>query len=123
MYTFCVMSGKTRIARNMVFLKANYKKACEGVGIKYIHIPELGIESEKRRNLCSQKDYDVLFDDFEKKTLINNYPSLLKIRKLIDDEKRVALTCFENNPYQCHRTRVAKALMQLPDVNYTFKVL
>lgn len=114
---------KNAYSQKYGFSKSQLQKACEGVSIKYIHIPELGIESEKRRNLCSQKDYDVLFDDFEKRTLINNYPALLKIRKLIDDEKRVALTCFENNPYQCHRTRVAKALMQLPDVNYTFKAL
>lgn len=35
----------------------------------------------------------------------------------------ILLTCFEKNPHQCHRTRVAKALMELPDIHYTFKPL
>ncbi len=114
---------KNAYSRKFGFSKKQLREACEGVGIKFIHIPELGIESEKRRTLSSQEDYDVLFEDFEKTTLKSNYAALLKVREIIQEEKRVALTCFENNPRQCHRTRVANALMQLPDINYAFKLL
>ncbi|MGC3977650.1 MAG: DUF488 family protein [Paludibacteraceae bacterium] len=48
---------------------------------------------------------------------------MYRVQKLIDTEKRVAVTCFEKDPKQCHRTCVANALMQLPDINYTFKLL
>jgi len=71
------------------------QKACIGVGIQYVHVPELGIESEQRHDLRSQADYDILFERYEKTTLINNHNALLKVRALIDTDKRVALTCFE----------------------------
>ena len=95
-------------------------KACKGVGIKYIHIPELGVESCLRQNLVSQSDYDNLFDYYEENTLPANWDSLLKVRDIISQEGRVALTCFEQDPKQCHRSRVAKALMNLDSVNYEF---
>jgi len=105
------------------FSKSQLQKACTGVGIQYVHVPELGIESEQRHDLRSQADYDVLFERYEKTTLKNNHSALLKVKAMLDKDKRVALTCFEKNPPQCHRSRVAKALMELPDIHYTFKPL
>jgi uncharacterized protein (DUF488 family) len=34
------------------------------VGIDYIHIPQLGIESNKRQDLDSQESYKKLFDEY-----------------------------------------------------------
>lgn len=103
------------------FSKAILQKACEGVGIKYIHVPALGIESEFRKSLKNQTDYDNLFAEYERTSLKQNWGALLFVRSVIDKEKRVCLTCFEKDPRQCHRTIVAKALMALPNVNYDFK--
>ncbi|MBP7102436.1 MAG: DUF488 domain-containing protein [Bacteroidales bacterium] len=105
------------------FSKRQLQTACEGVGLRYIHIPELGIASENRRQLESQKDYDLLFEQYEKTTLKNNRAALLKLKEIIDTDKRVALTCFEKDPKQCHRTRIANALMQLPNIHYTLNPL
>ncbi len=102
------------------FSKAILQKACEGVGIKYIHVPELGIESEHRQTLNTQHDYDVLFEQYEQTTLRNNWKHLLDVREIISQYGRVCLTCFEKNPKQCHRTRVAQALMRLPNIDYKF---
>ncbi len=102
------------------FSKAILEKACDGVGIMYIHIPELGIESEQRQTLKTQHDYDVLFERYENTTLKNNWKSLLEVRNLISQYGRVCLTCFEKDPKQCHRTRVARALMRLPNIDYKF---
>ena len=114
---------KNAYSQKYGFSKSQLQKACAGVGIQYVHVPELGIESEQRQDLRSQADYDLLFEHYEKTTLINNHKALLKVMALIESDKRVALTCFEKNPLQCHRSRVAKALMQLPDISYTFKPL
>ena len=111
---------KNAYSQKYGFKKHQLERACKGVGIKYIHIPELGIESDMRRNLSSQVDYDALFDYYEKNTLLKNWDCLLRVRNIIDQEGRVALTCFEQNPKQCHRSRVAKALMSLEGVNYSF---
>lgn len=114
---------KNAISKKFGFSKSQLKKACTGVGIKYIHIPQLGIESEQRQDLKSQKDYDILFESYEKSTLKANWDYLLYVRQLIDSEKRIALTCFEEDPKQCHRSRVAKYLMQLPNIDYNLKHL
>lgn len=114
---------KNAYSQKYGFSKAQLQKACEGVGIKYIHVPQLGIESDKRQDLQSQKDYDLLFDEYEHTTLKNNQEALLYVHSLIDSDKRVALTCFEKDPKQCHRSRVAKALLALPNTNYTLKLL
>ena len=102
------------------FSKAILQKSCEGVGIKYVHVPELGIESEQRQTLKTQHDYDVLFERYELTTLQNNWKYLLEVRNLISQYGRICLTCFEKDPRQCHRTRVAQALMRLPDIDYKF---
>lgn len=102
------------------FSKAILQKACEGVGIKYIHVPELGIESDQRQTLNTQRDYDILFERYEQITLRNNWKYLLDVREIISQYNRVCLTCFEKDPKQCHRTRVARALMRLPNIDYRF---
>jgi uncharacterized protein (DUF488 family) len=102
------------------FSKTILQKACEGVGIKYIHVPELGIESEQRQTLKTQEDYDELFGRYEQTTLRRNWKYLLGVRDMISQFGRVCLTCFEKDPKQCHRTRVARALMCLPNIDYRF---
>src|SRR5437588_3825906 len=49
------------LSRKYGFSKSTLSKACEGVGIRYEHLPELGIAAEKRRELDTQADYDALF--------------------------------------------------------------
>lgn len=114
---------KNAYSQKYGFSKSQLQKACEGVGIKYIHVPQLGIESNKRKDLTSQKDYDLLFDEYECTTLKNNKEALNYISSLIDTHKRVALTCFEKDPKQCHRSRVAKALLNTSNKNLKLKLL
>lgn len=114
---------KNAYSQKYGFSKSQLETACKGVGIKYVHVPQLGIESDKRRDLRSQQDYDLLFDEYERTTLKSNTEALDYVRNLIRAEKRVALTCFEKDPKQCHRSRVAKALMSYGDKDYTLKLL
>lgn len=100
------------------FSKSLLSKACEGVGVKYIHVPELGILSEKRRNLRTSADYDTLFEEYENTVLVTECNALNGIYKSLQSEKRVALTCFEHDPHQCHRLRIATKLMSTPKCNY-----
>src|SRR5262249_34427565 len=53
------------ISRKFGFSKGTLAKGCEGVGLRYQHLPELGIASEQRQNLTTQADYDALFADYE----------------------------------------------------------
>ena len=48
------------------FSKNTLRNAIENLGLKYIHIPNLGIESENRQILKTKADYDALFDKYAK---------------------------------------------------------
>lgn len=104
---------KNAFSMKFGFSKNLLQKACEGVGIIYIHIPQLGIESEKRQELYTQADYNQLFNEYERTTLVANFSYLGIINDAIKNHKRVALTCFEKDPKTCHRSRVAKAVLNL----------
>ena len=114
---------KNAYSQKYGFSKAQLQPACEGVGIKYIHIPELGIESDQRQSLNSQRDYDILFEKYRETTLAHSEPYLERIIKLLETDERVALTCFEKDVRQCHRTQIAHKLMSYPGIDYTLKEL
>ncbi|MPL70228.1 hypothetical protein SDC9_15983 [bioreactor metagenome] len=114
---------KNAYSQKYGFSKKTLELACKGTNIEYIHIPDLGIVSDKRQELNTLADYDALFNEYKQTTLIDNNKSILYIRDLLDKYKRVALTCFEKDPKQCHRTCVANSLMQLPNADYGLKIL
>ena len=101
------------LSRKYGFSKSTLSHACEGVGIRYEHLPELGIPSDKRQDLETQTDYDKLFATYERTTLPKQTKTLIKIAGWIKEEgQRVALTCFELLPHQCHRHCVSDALQK-----------
>ncbi len=102
---------RNALSRKYGFSKKTLSNACQNVGIRYEHLPELGIASAKRQNLNTQDDYDQLFAAYEVDTLRHQTGATEKIFQWITKEKdRVALTCYELEPRQCHRQRVAWAV-------------
>ncbi len=98
------------LSRKYGFSKSTLSKGCEGVGLRYEHLPELGIASEERRELHTQADYDALFAVYERASLPQQGAALAKIRGWVTEGHRVALTCYEAQACQCHRHSVAEAL-------------
>jgi uncharacterized protein (DUF488 family) len=103
------------------FSKSQLKKYCASLGIEYVHIPEVGIQSDQRQELNTQSDYDKLFAVYRKNNLSKTTTSQNEILKLLKQHKRIALTCFEANICQCHRKHLAEAIENLPDFNYEVK--
>lgn len=103
------------------FSKSQLKKACEGVGIEYVHIPEVGIESDKREELNSQSDYDKLFDYYKSDVLVRETTKQLEIFSILKSKKRIALTCFEANINHCHRKHLAESISSLNGFTYELK--
>jgi predicted nucleotidyltransferase len=101
------------------FSKTSLKKYCESLGIKYIHIPEVGIQSAQRQELKTQSDYDALFTVYRKQTLAQTTNAQTDMLNLLKAYKRIALTCFEANICQCHRKHLAEAIKTLPGFEYT----
>jgi len=112
---------KNPYSRKYGFTQSVLKDSVQNVGIEYFHMPELGISSEKRRSLISQDDYDELFNNYEKTTLKEEHDSLHTLFRLFKKLKRLAITCFESDHHQCHRSRVANAMCQLPYWKYTLE--
>lgn len=104
---------KNSYSQKWGFSKATLQDACEKVGIKFIHIPQLGIESNERQELNGIADYKKLFANFEATTLVDNNKYLLELAEIVTSNNRVALTCFEKNVQMCHRGVVASQLMIL----------
>ncbi|WP_235596539.1 DUF488 family protein [Leptospira santarosai] len=102
---------KNPLSMKFGFSKAQLKSILETVGIEYVHIPGLGIDSDKRQGLNSQKDYEKLFFEYEKSTLTSNSKDLKIVADLFREKGRIALTCFEADPNCCHRSRTAKKLL------------
>jgi uncharacterized protein (DUF488 family) len=100
------------LSRKYGFAKNTLAKSCGGTGIRYEHLPELGIPSEDRKHLETQSDYDALFADYKRESLPGRTESLNRIHRWVQEGERVALTCYEMDPRQCHRHCVAEALHQ-----------
>ncbi len=103
------------------FSKSQLQRYCSNIGIEYIHFPEVGIQSEQRQELNTQKDYDNLFVDYCKNNLTKTSSTQEKILDLLIENQRIALTCFEANICQCHRKHLAEAIEKLPNFRYNVK--
>lgn len=93
---------KNPLSRKFGFSKGKLEHITQTVGIRYVHIPGLGIESDKRCSLETPEDYTRLFKDYEK-TLPLRMAFLDEVYALLLKNVRIALMCFERDPLMCHR--------------------
>jgi len=97
------------------FSKTPLQGHLERVGIGYTHLPELGIPSKLRKNLASPQEYQALFEHYRSAILPGQTESLAQIQFLLQEHKRISLSCFEADPCSCHRHKIAEYLGALPD--------
>ena len=109
------------LSRKYGFSKGTLSDTVKNLGIGYVHIPELGVASERRQQLNTQADYDRLFNSYEKQELKQNGKALQDLFGIFLKDKRVAITCFEADVCMCHRGRVAKAMSALPGWKYDIR--
>lgn len=114
---------KNPVSMKYGFSKNQLQRTCENLEIKYLHFPELGIESDKRKGLSSPDDYNDLFKEYEGITLNENKNAVTQLFDLLKQNKCIALTCFEANHLQCHRSILANAIVGLPGWEYELKHL
>jgi len=105
------------------FSKKLLSSLCEALNIEYLHLPEVGIDSDARKSLASQEDYNSLFDIYRSTTLLSTTDSQYFILKLLKEKRRIALTCFESEICQCHRKPLADSIVALEGFDYELKHL
>ena len=103
------------------FSKNTLRLYCEKLGIEYIHVPEVGIRSEYRQGLKVQADYNELFEQYKKSTLQETKDHQNKILEILKNKRRIALTCFESDTSKCHRSYLAKSIIELSDWKFELK--
>lgn len=83
-------------------------------GIAYNHFPELGISSHYRNKIRNHNDLFLIYET----DILPNHPE--KVSQVADlcREGRAALLCFEANPAECHRSRLAKHISGLHDTKF-----
>ena len=114
---------RNALSRKYGFSKSTLARGCKGVGVRYEHIPELGIDSRLRKDLSTQASYDRLFEQYEQDVLPRQTEALKIIADWVVRGERVALTCYEHLPSQCHRHYVSEALIRLLGDKYTVRHL
>ena len=97
------------LSRKFGFSQRSLATLLPKMGIQYQHLPELGIESENRKHLNSISDYEVLFAKY-RETLPDRMSGLNRVMEMLDQQKRIVLTCFEKEPHCCHRHCVSDFL-------------
>lgn len=90
------------------------------LNIEYVHLPELGIDSDKRQELNTMADYRQLFAEYRLE-LPNRDKGLRRLHEIIKKRNRVALTCFEAEAHCCHRHCISDYLDE--QLGYTIEHL
>lgn len=103
------------------FSKNTLKLYCEKLSIEYVHVPEVGIRSEYRQGLKVQADYNELFQQYKKSTLQQTKDHQNKILEILKNKRRIALTCFESDTSKCHRSYLAKSIVEISEWKFELK--
>jgi len=99
------------------FSKKSFKQYIESAGMKYIHIPELGIPSAMRKGLGESVSHKTLFKAYENKLLPKQETEIKQLIDLTNKDERIALVCFEADHHFCHRHTLIEHLQK----NKSFK--
>ncbi len=91
------------------FTRAVLRSAAENCGMDYVHVPEVGIESTKRKDLNTRADYDRLLDQYEAELVPTHITDVRYVGELLS-EKPGAMLCYEADPTMCHRGRLASTI-------------
>lgn len=103
------------VSRKWGFSRTSLFDLCTKIDIEYIHMPELGIQSQRRRYLKTSDDYRRLLDEYEHYDIPNQMEAVIRLRRMME-ERASALVCMEADPSMCHRGRLARTLRNLSDL-------
>ncbi len=94
-------------SRRPGFSKRALAASLDEIGIPYIHLQKLGTPSEGRAAARSG-DLDTLWRIYDKHIKTPEAQQALgELIALIKSGKRVCLLCYERDPNECHRSRIA----------------
>jgi uncharacterized protein (DUF488 family) len=94
-------------SRRPGFSKRQLAASLDEHGIAYLHLQKLGTPAQGRQ-AARAGDMDTLWRIYDKHIKSPEaQAALAELIALIKDGKRVCLLCYERDPAQCHRSRIA----------------
>jgi uncharacterized protein (DUF488 family) len=95
-------------SRRAGFSKKMLSASLEAAGIHYLHFQKLGTPAEGRE-AAHGGDYKKFWKIYEKQIRTKDAQAeLAELQTLVKNGKRVCLLCYERNPDECHRKRIAE---------------
>lgn len=99
---------KLPLSRKRGFSKTAFKSILEENGIGYKHFPLLGMPDNLRKLRHDLPDNEPILDEYDR--LLPELNDEVNALASIVESQRACLVCFEADPAQCHRSRLAKHL-------------
>lgn len=97
------------VSRKYGFAGSSLSGIAAKLGVRYRHLPRLGIPSAERVALEGFESYQRLLDRYEHHMLPAQADSLIELCKLVQSQPTVLL-CVEYDVRCCHRSRLAKSV-------------
>ncbi len=97
------------VSRRRGFSKRQFSEIAETHGISYVHMRDLGVPKELRRNLTDDASHQRLLDRYEREILPEQEEVLDRLVELVKTTSAV-LVCMEKDVQRCHRSRLANAV-------------
>lgn len=99
-------------SRRAGFSKKMLAASLEEEGIKYLHLQKLGTPAEGREAARSG-DYKKLWKIYGKHIRTKEAVEQLDaLEDLIREGRRVCLLCYEREPTECHRSKIAEIMQE-----------
>ena len=93
---------------DMSFSEGALSKMATDVGIKYLHLPEFGVDYDLRQELRSTHDYESYFKRYSE--YLDKNPGLITFLAKLLKNNVVCLMCYEKDFKRCHRSILASKL-------------
>ena len=94
------------VSRKFGFAKKSMAAIAEKMGLEYVHVPELGIESERRKDVETAAEFRQLFGYYERHILTAGTVQIQQLSASMKESPSV-LVCMEKEAVDCHRSRLA----------------
>lgn len=96
---------------NPQFNSAELEVSLKGAGMGYVHMKELGGLRHPSKDSSNMGWRNLSFRGFADYMLTDAFESALRKLVRLGESRNVVIMCAEGNPYRCHRSLVADALV------------
>jgi uncharacterized protein (DUF488 family) len=110
---------KNALSMKFGFSKTFLSKTLEKINICYLHMPNLGIPSENRRNLNTKESYNTLFEHYKNESLKQSIKELEQLYYLYNKHHRLSIMCYEKDVNMCHRNCIANEMSKRYNMKIT----